>query len=283
MSLTGRSARYASIALACALALALGGCDAPAKQASPTSGTKDAPAASGPGPSMLAQASFADPFDGSLGVPGTINAAVVAESNYEGQWGPASKSNPTATEAGGTLTIGDVTQYKGYDPSVLNAAQGTFELLYTPTADILDVMKAENQPAWQKFSTYDPPTNGMLLDTIGWRAAPAGSYGIVAGYTETTATVSWGIWDGSVWHTISGGVTGWQGRAMRVTGSYGPAGVLLFIDGEKVAEDTTYTGGIDTSQPFTLGQAPWYWPYGPHSTPGEIREFKYDAKQVTGG
>ncbi len=272
----------ALVALICALALMVAGCNAPAKDAVPAAGSGGTePAPVGPGPSMLASASFTDPFDGSYGVPATINAAVVAESNYEEQWGPTSKPNPTASEAGGVLTIADVTQYKGYDSSMLNAAQGTFEMLYTPAADILEVMKAENQPSWQKFSTYDPPTNGMLLDTIGWRAAPTASYGIVAGYTEETATVSWGIWDGSAWHMVSGNVTGWQDRAMRITASYGPAGVLLFLDGEKVAEDTTYTGGIDMAQPFTLGQAPWYWPYGPHSTPGEISEFKYDVTQVS--
>jgi len=284
MSRIARHGRAAALfGLLLALSLLATGCNKAEDTTQPAidSGTK--PAASEPAPSMLSSASFTDPFDGTVSVPGSINAAVVAESNYEGQWGPASKPNPTASEADGVLTIADVTQYKGYDPSVLNASMGTFEFQYTPAPDILEVMTAEAQPSWQKFSTYEPPTNGMLLDTIGWRAAPTGSYGIVAGYTETTATVSWGIWDGTAWHYVGYTGTGWQDRPMRITASYGPAGVLLFIDGEKVAEDTTYTGGIDVSQPFTLGQAPWYWPYGPHSSPGEIREFKYDAAQMTGG
>ncbi len=278
-----RTILTALLALCVAGAL-LSGCDKAADKTTAVTGAgKTDTAASGPGPSMLASAAFTDPFDGSVGVPGSISAAVVAESNYEGQWGPASKPNPTASEAGGALTIGSVSEYKGYDPSMLNASQGTFEMLYTPVADFESVMTFANRPEWQKFSTYDPPPNGFLLDTIGWRAAPTASYGITYGFAESTATVGWGIWDGSVWHTITYSESSDAPRPMRITASYGPAGVLLFVDGKKVAEDTTYTGGIDTAQPLTIGQAPWYWPYGPHSAPGTVQEFKYDATQVTGG
>ena len=276
--------RAAALCLALAMVLSLAGCNRPADSTAPATDGSAATSASGePAPSMITDPSFTDPFDGSYGAPGSISAAVVAESNYEGEWGPAAKSNPTATESGGVLTIGSVTEYKGYAPSMLSGTQGTFEMLYTPADDVLSVMQFDNRPEWSKFASNDPPGNGFLLDTIGWRAAPAGSYAIVAGYTAEAATISWGIWDGSMWHTIAYSPDSWANRPMRITASYGPAGVLLFVDGVKVAEDTSYTGGIDTAQPFTLGQAPWYWPYGPHSSPGEIREFRYADSQVTGG
>lgn len=233
----------------------------------------------GPGASMIGDAVFEDAFDGSKSVPGQISAAVVAESNYEGQWGPSTASNPTATESGGMLQMDAVTDYKAYDPSMLNAAQGTFEMLFTPADDILTAFTAQNQTAWQKFMSYDPPGNGFLIDTIGWRAAPQGSFGLLAGFTEATATVSWGIWDGAAWHYVTYSESPWEPRPYRITASYGPAGVRLYVDGELADEDPSYGGGVDTGQPVVLGQAPWYWPYGAHSMLGTIQEFKYSAAQ----
>lgn len=247
-------------------------------------GTDSAPAAgetaSGPGPSMIAEPSFTDPFDGSVSVPGQISAAVVADSNYEGEWGPVSQSNPTATESGGTLSLDEVGDYKAYDAAAfVNASEGTFEMLFTPAEDVLTSFSAGSQPSWQKFGEYDPPTNGMLLDTIGWRAAPERSYGMTAGFTAEVASFSFAIWDGSTWHAVA--YTGpYEQRGYRVTASYGPAGLRLYVDGTLAQENPAYTGGVDTSQPLAIGQAPWYWPYGPHSMLGTVQEFKYSSTQL---
>ncbi len=272
-----------AISMAIALSLVLAGCDAGGKSGSsaekPEPGTEAPAQAEEPAASMIDSPTFADPFDGTVSVPGQISAAVVAESNYEGQWGPVTRPNPTATEADGVLLVDEVTDYKAYDPAMLDPAQGTFEMQFTPAPDILETFTLAARPEWVSFGDYDPPGNGALLDTIGWRAAPQGSYQMWAGFTEETATVSWGIWDGSAWHYVNWTESPWTTRPYRITASYGPAGVKLYVDGEMAAEDPTYADGIDTSQPVALGQAPWYWPYGPHSLLGEIREFKYSTTQ----
>lgn len=267
------------------VALVLAGCEAGGKTGSsaekPDSGGALAPTlAEKPAASMIDDPTFADPFDATVAVPGQISAAVVAESNYEGQWGPVTQPNPTASESADGLVIDEVTDYKAYDPTMLVAEQGTFEMQFTPAEDILETFTPEARPEWVNFGEYGPPGNGGLLDTIGWRAAPQGSYGIWAGFTEETATVSWGIWDGTAWHYVHWTESPWSPRAYRITASYGPAGVKLYVDGELAAEDTTYVDGIDTGQPVVLGQAPWYWPYGPHSLLGVIRDFKYSATQL---
>lgn len=275
--------RTVCVFVALLVAVALTGCD----RSSGGKQTGSLPAPGGTGAaekeiaaSMISEPTFQDPFDGSVGVPGSISPAMVAESNYEGEWGPVTAGNPTAQESGGSLVIDEVGDYKGYTPSFVNASQGTFELLYTPANDILSAFTKENQPEWQVFGEYEPPANGFLIDTIGWRAAPQGSYGLLAGFTESAATISWGIWDGSTWHYLHWEESPWEPRPYRITASYGPAGVRLYIDGELVQEDASYAGGIDTGQPLVLGQAPWYWPYGPHSIFGEISEFKYSDAQI---
>lgn len=278
--------KTALILLALLLCVSLVACERQAKTGSDADGGAGGtgagePAAARTAASMIDTPTFTDPFDGSVAVPGSISAAVVAEMNYEGQWGPTTTSNPTATESGGALALDEVTDYKGYDAgSFVNASEGTFELLFTPAEDVLTSFTAASQPSWQKFGEYDPPTNGMLLDTIGWRAAPAGSYGMNAGFTADTASFSFGIWDGSTWYYVSHSESPWEVRPYRVTASYGPGGVRLYVDGVLAQEDTAYTGGVDTSQPLTIGQAPWYWPYGPHSILGTVREFKYSSSQL---
>lgn len=269
--------------LCVALAFPLAGCDGgkSGTQAEPNPSDTKAPAqaAAEPAASMIDAPTFTDPFDGTVGVPGQIGAVVVAKSHYEGQWGPVTQPNPTATEADGALVIDETTDYKAYDPAMLDASHGTFEMQFTPAEDIVETFVLDARPEWVAFGQYDPPGNGGLLDTAGWRAAPQGSYGIWAGFTEETATVSWGIWDGTTWHYAHYTESPWTVRPYRITASYGAAGMKLYVDGELAAEDTTYVDGIDTGQPVALGQAPWYWPYGPHSLPGEIREFKYSTKQ----
>lgn len=265
-------------------ALILSGCTVPPEQAPTT--PEPAPAAQKPPAPMISAPDWVDPFDGSVALAPEVSAEVLAESNFAGMWGPSTRPNPYGAElstetSSAVCTLGMVDEYRGYDPAVLDAKQGSFEFYFKPDPKTSEILRMENRLEWERYGSYDPPSYGFMLDTVGWRAAPTGSYALTSEITETTTTVNWGVWDGAKWNNATYiADTPWDADTWRlVTVSYGPAGLRLFVDGEQVAENTEYTGGIDTKQTFFLGQAPWYWPYGPHSMPGQYQRLAYSRTQ----
>lgn len=176
--------------------------------------------------------------------------------------------------------VGDES-YIGYTGSRLNAQQGTILFRYKPAPDLAGLY-AKRHAGWTDYGANPPPASGFLLDTIGWNAAPKGSFGLTLNPAPGGSLI-FGVWDGSQWHNVIWKMpTGWQWDSARwyeIGVSWGPKGMAILVDGEQKAALPDVVQ-VNTTQPWFLGQGPWYWPYGPHTLVGSYDEVRVYNVQV---
>ena len=233
---------------------------------------------------------FHDPLDGSS--KGTARAKY--SSGYTGQCALLSRDDDHVT----------------YSGNILPREKGTIVFYWKPPADLYELYSYRHE-GWKDYGKYKPPAGGFLLDNIGWRAANHGSFYISLqpiswmNPEKPGQGISWNIWDGSKWHsagypTVSrptlsaeakenGVLLSWSSEKplwlwdpntwYQIAVNWGPKGQRLYINGRLVAEGD-YTGPIDTSKDFSLGQNPGYWPYGPHSMHGCYDELTIYNDQI---
>jgi parallel beta-helix repeat protein len=201
--------------------------------------------------------------------------------------------------------------YIRYPGNILPADQGTIDFYWKPPKNIYKLYSYRHE-GWTDFGSYKPPSGGYLLDNIGWRAAPKGSFSLSLmpidwkNPDSPISWIGWSMWSGSKWYcarnnhcsrpTLYADVVGskvilswnstypiwlWDPNVWyRITVTWGPKGMHLYVNGKEWANNS-YTGSICTSKSFALGQDPGYWPYGPHSMHGCYDEFKIYDEQIT--
>ena len=217
-----------------------------------------------------------DPLDGKAD-SGAATYSVPREGNK-----PA--ANVTAWEPGSSgqaARLGSMDAYVGYPGSRLRADQGTILVRYKPIPN-LAATYAQRQPNWTDFGQYKPPASGFLIDTIGWNGAPKGSFGLTVN-PAVGGSLTFGVWDGSKWHNVVWTVPkDWQwdpNRWYEVGVTWGPKGLAILVDGEQKASIPDVVP-INNTLPWFLGQAPSYWPYGPHSLLGSYDDLRVYGEQL---
>lgn len=217
-----------------------------------------------------------DPLDGKAD-SGAATYSVPREGNR-----PA--ANVTAWEPGSSgqaAKLGSMDAYVGYPGSLLKADQGTILVRYKPIPN-LAATYAQRQPNWTDFGQYKPPASGFLIDTIGWNSAPKGSFGLTLN-PAAGGSLTFGVWDGSKWHNVVWAVPkDWQwdpNRWYEVGVTWGPKGLTILVDGELKASIPDVVP-INNTLPWFLGQAPSYWPYGPHSLLGSYDDLRVYGEQL---
>ncbi len=243
---------------------------------------------------------FVDHLDGSS--TGNDNARVAFVSGHQG--------------LAAQFTSDD--SYIRYSGSILSSDQGAIEFYWKPPADIYGLYSYRHQ-GWTNYSKNAPPSNGFLLDNVGWKPASKGSFcvllqPVVSLTAESTgSTLVMNMWNGSTWYRasatrsscptiISAEVSGskatlswnstypiwlWDPNTWyMITVTWGPNGNILYVNGREWAR-SGHTGQICTSGSFSLGQDPTnqthanaYWPYGPHSMLGTYDELKVYDRQI---
>jgi len=196
-----------------------------------------------------------------------------------------------------------------YPGHILPSVQGTIEFFWKPPENFYELYSYRHKE-WKDFYGHKPPSSAFLLDNIGWRAAPKGSFIFHLSPINwqnpesPDGIISWSLWDGRKWHPASKSFSNrptlqarvedgkillsWSSKKpiwlwdpskwYKFTLSWGPKGNILYVNGEEWAKGD-YTGSICNSKSFSLGQDPGYWPYGPHSMLGIYDEFKVYDKQ----
>lgn len=225
-----------------------------------------------PSPSIgdFPEGTFSNPLDGSV--------AGLAE--VQGMGGTyAGSLDTTYFEQDGRTVAGLLadTSYVALEPSQLNPTQGALLIRYRPAPNSPQLY-ASDHPTWTTFGEYQPPHYGFLFDNVGWMGAHPGAFALIA---QPGGFVQFQIFDGAAWH-----VAVWQTPAdfdwgtvdHQFGATYGPAGMALIVDWEIRAYDP-YGGGVDPSAPWFLGQAPWNWPYGPHTLVGAYSDLRIFHEQ----
>ncbi|PLV59993.1 LamG-like jellyroll fold domain-containing protein [Thermotoga sp. KOL6] len=197
-----------------------------------------------------------------------------------------------------------------YPERVLPASEGSIEFYWKPPNNIYEIYSYRHE-SWKNYRNYTPPSGLFLLDNIGWRAAPRGSFNFYLVPLDwkkpdsPNSSIVWEMWDGKKWHSASKGLSNRPTLSAKVVGNkvhlswsakhrlwlwdpnkwykftvtWGPKGNILYVNGEEWARGE-YKGDICTSKSFSLGQDPGYWPYGPHSMLGTYDEFKIYNVQI---
>ncbi len=234
-----------------------------------------APTPSAPSAGPPQKPTWSDPLDGK------------PDSGAASFSGPQSKSSPASKvagwepgSAGQAAKLGSMDAYVGYAGSRLRPDQGSIVLRYKPIPD-LAATYAQRHASWTDYGQYKPPQSGFLLDTIGWNAAPKGSFGLVLN-PAAEGQLTFGVWDGSRWHYVNWKVpAGWRwdpNRWYEFGVTWGPKGMAILVDGEQKASLPDVVQ-VNNTIPWFLGQGPWYWPYGPHTLMGSYDEVRvYDTQ-----
>ncbi|RLG94054.1 hypothetical protein DRO29_06995, partial [Candidatus Bathyarchaeota archaeon] len=205
--------------------------------------------------------------------------------------------------------VGD-DSYVRYPGNILPADKGSIEFYWKPPENIYELYSYRHEE-WTDFGSYKPPSAGFLLDNIGWRAAPVGSFSLVLmpidwkNPDSPISWIGWSMWSGSKWYwarsyhcsrpTLYAEVKDskvklswnsthpiwiWDPNVWyHITVTWGSNGLHLYVNGKEWANNS-YKGSICTSKSFALGQDPGYWPYGPHSMRGFYDEFKIYDEQI---
>jgi hypothetical protein len=211
-----------------------------------------------------------------------------ADSGIPNVSGPNASGKPAANgvawvagASGQAASLSSDASYIGYSGARLKPDQGTILVRHKPIPDLVGVY-AKRHDGWTNYGQYKPPQSGFLIDTIGWNAAPKGSYAatLVPG---AKSTLSWGVWDGSKWHyatwTSPEGF-GWDANRWYELGfTWGPKGMTILLDGEQKAAIPDVVQ-INNTIPWFLGQGPWSWPYGPHSLLGAYDDLRVYSEQL---
>lgn len=198
-----------------------------------------------------------------------------------------------------------------YPGSILPANEGAIEFYWKPPENIYELYSHRHE-SWTDFGTYKPHSTSFLLDNIGWRGAPSGSFHLDLhpiswrNPDSPASWLCWSMWSGSKWYsarnnhssrptldakvennkvTLTWGseqpIWLWDPHVWyKFTVTRGPKGNILYVNGKEWARGD-YTGPICTSKSFSLGQDPDYWPYGPHSMQGTYDELKIYDRQIT--
>ena len=168
----------------------------------------------------------------------------------------------------------------GYPGSRLNPSQGTILFRFKPAPKLAESY-ATRHPSWTDFNQYKPPHSGFLVDDIGWRGAPKGSFSLVLD-PAAVGNLSFGVWDGGKWHYVTWKVPqGWEWNSEKwyeVGFTWGPKGQAVLLDGE-VKESIPDVVPVNSAAAWYLGQAPNYWPYGPHTMMGAYDDLRVYAAQ----
>ncbi|MBI2914715.1 MAG: M48 family metalloprotease [Firmicutes bacterium] len=242
--------------------------------------------------------SFGDSFDGPGGSfrgpePSITNPV---GQRFLGDTPEPTQANPSKVEfvPGVGWAAGDTTDfamrltglgsYAGYPGSLMKKEQGAISFYWRPTEGLDEFYTEKSHQEWRTYTygatRYDPPKLGYLLDTSGWRPASPGSFMLSLAPRDS---VTWSISDGDKWYSAVWSLPyywKWDpNRWYHFLVSWGSYGMDLYVDGELRAWDS-YKGGVNTQQPFFLGQAPWYWPYGPHSMIGTYDRLEVWASQI---
>jgi hypothetical protein len=180
--------------------------------------------------------------------------------------------------SGQAAFLGADDAYIGYVGSRLGAKEGTITFKYKPIPNLASAY-ATRHAGWTDYGQYKPPQSGFLLDTVGWNAAPAGSFALVLD-PSAAGGLSFGVWDGSKWHYVNWKTpAGWKWDSERwyeVGVAWGTTGMGVFVDGQLMASIPDVVS-VSSANAWFLGQAPGYWPYGPHTMMGT-----YDDVRVYG-
>ncbi len=246
------------------------------------------PAASRATPTLPSAGSAARPFKlagaptWSDGLNGKVDSGATAFTVVQTSGPqPSAKVNSWAPEGDGqAATLGAMDAYIGYVGSRLRGDQGTILLRYKPIPNLAESY-AKRHESWTDYGQYKPPQSGFLVDDIGWRGAPKGSFSLVMD-PAANGSVAFGIWDGGKWHYVTWKVPqGWQWDSnhwYEVGMTWGPKGQAVLLDGEAKASIPDVVA-LNTASPWFLGQAPGYWPYGPHTLMGSYDEVRVYAVQ----
>jgi hypothetical protein len=242
--------------------------------ATPTAAPAAQPAPAATGPS--ASPTFRDPLEGksdpgASGFSGPQNTNVGATRGVA--WVPGKE--------GLSASLTGMDSFVGYAGARLKADQGSIVVRFKPAPDLAGTF-AKRDPSWKDSGQNKPPQSGFLLDTIGWNGAPKGSWYVTLD-PSAKGGLAFGIWDGGKWHAIGWGVpAGWTWDANRwydIGVTWGPKGMTILVDGEQKAVLPDVVS-VSNTIPWFLGQAPWYWPYGPHSILGAFDDVRVYGEQI---
>ena len=223
-----------------------------------------------PGLGDFPPGTFSNPLDGS----------VAGLSEVQGMGGTYAGSHEvTYFEQDGRTVAGLLADasYLALEPSELHPVQGTLLMTYRPAPNSPQIYLSDH-PTWTPFGEYLAPHYGFILDTVGWEGAHPGAFELTA---QPGGFIQFQIFDGSAWHLAV-----WQTPAEfdwgtvdhQVGATYGPLGMALIVDGEIRAYDP-YPGGVDPTAAWFVGQAPWNWPYGPHTLVGAYSDLRIYHEQ----
>lgn len=232
--------------------------------------------------------------------PGTPVAGISAKPTWQdpldgkADSGATSFSGPRATtkpasggvswvpgSAGQAASLSAMDSYVGYAGSRLRPDQGSIVFKHKPIANVAGVY-GQRHASWTDYGQHKPPQSGFLVDTIGWNAAPKGSFGLTLN-PAAGGGLAFGIWDGSKWHYVTWTAPkDWQwdpNRWYELGVTWGPKGMAILVDGEQKAAIPDVVQ-VNNSIPWFLGQGPWYWPYGPHSMMGAYDDLRVYGEQI---
>ena len=220
--------------------------------------------------------SWSDPLDGK------------ADSGVGSVSGPRESGKPAvsgvewvAGASGQAAALASDTSYIGYAGARLKTDRGTILFRYKPIPDLAGAY-AKRHDGWTDYGQHKPPQSGFLIDTIGWNAAPKGSFTATLN-PAAKGGITWGVWDGSKWHytvwTTPDGFVWDANRWYEIGLNWGPKGMSILVDGERKAAIPDVVQ-INNTIPWFLGQGPWYWPYGPHSLLGAYDDLRVYGEQV---
>ena len=165
--------------------------------------------------------------------------------------------------------------YIGYLGSQLVAKEGAITFKYKPIPNLASVF-ATRHTDWTDYNQNKPPQYGFLLDTVGWGAAKTGSFSFILD-PAANGNLGFGVWDGSSWRYVRWTTPqDWQWDSTRwyeLGVTWGSQGLGILVDGQQKAS-TPDVLSIDDTGVWYLGQAPNYWPYGPHTMMGSYDEVK---------
>ena len=97
--------------------------------------------------------------------------------------------------------VGD-DSYVRYPGNILPADKGSIEFYWKPPENIYELYSYRHEE-WTDFGSYKPLSAGFLLDNIGWRAAPVGSFSLELmpidwkNPDSPISWIGWSMWSGS--------------------------------------------------------------------------------------
>ena len=228
-------------------------------------------------PAGAASATWRDPLDGKAdsGASSLSISSGNVPSSRVVSWDPGSDGKAAA------LTTFD--SYIGYGGSRLPADKGSILFRWQPAPNLAQVFGRPNYDlGWTDYDDEEPPQWGFLLDTVGWGDAPPGALALILDPTPY-GSLNFGVWEGSEGHFATWDVpSSWEWdpeRWYEIGVTWGPKGMSLLLDGE-VKATVPDVVRVNNQIPWFLGQAPSYWPYGPHTMMGFYDELRVYGEQL---